>query len=122
SDSAPHPIQSKEQIKAGTGVAAGCFTQGWTTVLVIRALENAMAQGWIKREQVTQEVLEGFLSEHGRAFYQLTYGKGQAARKARIRLERQGETIPKSIKSANGNIEVVPFRRGQEVMSLSWID
>ncbi|KAL8864188.1 MAG: hypothetical protein Q9174_007439, partial [Haloplaca sp. 1 TL-2023] len=122
SDSAPHPIQSKEDTKAGNSAAAGCFTQGWTTALVIRALENAIAQSWIKRDQVTQEVIEGFLCRHGRAFYQLAEGKGPATHKPRIRLERRGETIPKSIKSADGNIEIVPFRRGQELMSLSWID
>lgn len=67
SDSAPHPIQSKKQ----SGGAAGCFTQGWCTGLVIGALEHAMRQGWISKEEVTQEVLEGFLSRYGRAFYNI---------------------------------------------------
>ena len=34
--------------------------------------------------------------------------------------ERKCERISKSIKSLDGTIEVVPFRRDEEVMSLTW--
>ncbi|KAL8934285.1 MAG: hypothetical protein Q9216_005984 [Gyalolechia sp. 2 TL-2023] len=114
SDSAPHPVQSKTQ-SAG---AAGCFTQGWCTALVIGALEHALRQGWISQDQVTQEALEGFLSKYGRVFYNIGDANDEASYKPQIRLTRRGETIPKSIKSSDGQIEVVPFRSGQEVMSL----
>lgn len=113
SDSAPHPIQSKKQADC----AAGCFTQGWCTQLVIAAIEHAMSQGWITKEEVTREALEGFLSHYGRAFYKIP-----ESRQPQIRLERRGETIPKSIISSDGKIEVIPFRRGEEIMSLSWLN
>lgn len=38
-----------------------------------------------------------------------------------IRLERKGEKIPLVVTSKDGSIEVVPFGRGKEVMSLSWV-
>lgn len=117
SDSAPHPIQSKKQ----SGGAAGCFTQGWCTGLVIGALEHAMRQGWISKEEVTQEVLEGFLSRYGRAFYNIADLNEHASAEPRIRLARRGETIPQSVKSSNGQIEIVPFRNCQEIMSISWM-
>lgn len=118
SDSAPHPVQLKEQV----GGAAGCFTQGWCTALVIGALEHGTRQGWISKEEVTREAIEGFLSKYGREFYRISDANEPESRKPRIKLERRGETIPRSITSSDGKIEVVPFRRGQEIMSLSWLN
>ncbi|KAL8750266.1 MAG: hypothetical protein Q9199_007179 [Rusavskia elegans] len=116
SDSAPHPVQSKEQ----TNAAAGCFTQGWTSVLVIDALKQAIENGWISNHKITQETLEGFLSTYGKRFYKIDQLSDPSRRC--IRLKKSDETIPKSIVSSDGKIEVVPFRRGEQVMSLSWID
>ncbi|KAL8998207.1 MAG: hypothetical protein Q9169_002692 [Polycauliona sp. 2 TL-2023] len=116
SDSAPHPVQSKKQ----TNAAAGCFTQGWVSVLVIDALKQAIEMGWISNHKITQETLEGFLSTYGRKFYKLAELRDYPGR--RIRLERSDEIIPKSIVSPDGAIEVVPFRRGEQVMSLSWTE
>ena len=112
SDSAPHPMHSKQKPTC----AAGCFTQGWTTTLVVSALEEGLRLGWIRDEDVTQDVLEGFLSKYGRAFYRLP----QAGTATKIRFERRGEAIPQVVKSANGGIEVVPFGAGKEVLSLQW--
>ncbi|KAL9032651.1 MAG: hypothetical protein Q9180_006380 [Flavoplaca navasiana] len=116
SDSAPHPVQSKEQ----TNTAAGCFTQGWVTVLVVDALRQAVEMGWISNHDITQETLEGFLSTYGRGFYKIADLSDSSKR--RIRLEKSDEIIPKSIVSSDGKIEVVAYRRGERVMSLSWID
>ena len=116
SDSAPHPVQSKEQ----TNTAAGCFTQGWVTVLVVDALRQAVEMGWISKHGITQETLEGFLSTYGREFYKIADLSDSSKR--RIRLEKSDEIIPKSIVSSDGKIEVVPYRRGKRVMSVSWID
>lgn len=115
SDSAPHPIEAK---KGPGDTAAGCFTQGWTTALVVGALEEGVIHGWIKEEDLTVEAIEGFLSGHGRAFYKLPPSSESSS--ARIKLEKNGETIPEVIRSQDGNIEVVPFRRGNEVLSVSW--
>ena len=130
SDSAPHPIQAKrpkeEGAGEGHGCAAGVFSQGWTSSLVLDALENGIRQGWITKEDTTREVIEGFLSRYGRNFYGVPTSPsdsvGLGSSRPRIRLERHGQTIPKSITSPDGKIEVVPFRRGQKTWSLSWID
>lgn len=115
SDSAPHPVQSK---KGAGGTAAGCFTQPWCTSLVIGALEEAIDHGWIREEEVTCESIEGFLSGYGRAFYKIPHST--ESDKPVIRLDRRGETIPEVVRSKDGTIEVVPFGRGKEVLSLSW--
>ena len=81
-----------------------------------------MRQGWISKEQVTRKAIEGFLSDNGRAFYKISNPNDTESRKPRIRLERRGDIIPSSIVSSDGSLEVVPFRRGEEIMSLSWID
>ena len=81
-----------------------------------------MRQGWVSKEQVTRKAIEGFLSDYGRVFYKISSSNDTESQKPRIRLERRGETIPTSIVSSDGNLEVVPFRRGEEIMSLSWIN
>lgn len=118
SDSAPHPIRSKQQ----AGSAAGCFTQPFCTSLVLNALEHGIKQGWITKDDVTREAVEGFLSTYGRTFYKIFDPEEGGLQKSRIRLSKLGETVPSSIKSANGEIEVIPFRSGQEIMSLAWMN
>ena len=81
-----------------------------------------MGQGWVSKEDVTREKVEGFLSNYGRAFYKISDQTDTKAQKPQIRLERRGETIPKSISSSDGRLEVVPFRQGENIMSLSWIN
>ena len=86
------------------------------------ALEHGMSQGWISKEDVTREAVEGFLSNYGRAFYKISDSTDTKAHKRRVRLERRGEIIPRSISSPDGELEIVPFRRGEDIMSLSWIN
>ena len=81
-----------------------------------------MSQGWISKEDVKREAIEGFLSNYGRVFYKISVPTNTKAQKRRIRLERRAETIPRSISSSDEKIEVVPFRRGEDIMSLSWIN
>ena len=114
SDSAPHPIQSK---KGAGATAAGCFTQPYVSQIVIEALEAAAEQGWIDKNDLTLEAIEGFLSGFGRKFYKLP----AADSTKKIRLEKKGEKIPDIVKSADGAVEVVPWGRGREVRSLSWV-
>lgn len=90
---------------------------------MIGALERAMSLGWISKD-VSREAIQGFLSHFGRAFYKIDQPKSpkqEMTSKYGIRLERKGERIPKSIKSLDGTIEVVPFRRDEEVMTLTWL-
>ena len=112
SDSAPHPRQAKD----ADSPAAGCFTQGWTTQLVVGALEEGVRRGWIEEHEVTERALAEFLGGNARAFYGL--GKSTST----IVLERKDEKVPLHISATHDdmNIEVVPFRAGHEVWSLRW--
>lgn len=81
---------------------------------MLLALEEAVERGLIGADDITQEKLEGFLSKSGRRFYKLPETKN------RIVLERKGEKIPETIRSADGT-EVALSRGGdQGVFSLSW--
>ncbi|KAI5308812.1 hypothetical protein KEM55_004795 [Ascosphaera atra] len=114
SDSAPHPVQSKTGIKKA---AAGCFTQGWCAQLVVGAVEEAVAQGWLTADEATPEAIDAFLSQRGRNFYKL--GDHPSAT-AKIVLDKgNAQVVPELVKGQEG-VEVVPFRRGQSVWGLKW--
>ncbi|RDL32423.1 Dihydroorotase [Venustampulla echinocandica] len=113
SDSAPHLLVSK----SGKPVPAGVYTQSFASQLVILALEEAIEKGIIEEHEVTQERLEQFLSRSGRRFYKLPE---PAADGPKIVLRRTGETIPKSIKSADGTLEIGLSRHSAPIFSLSW--
>ncbi|KAF4120733.1 dihydroorotase [Geosmithia morbida] len=114
-DSAPHSLSSKS-VGGEKAPPAGVFTQPYATQLVLLALEEATEKGIISEADVTQEKLEGFLSNHARKFYKLP--EVTKADGSRIILERKGETIPTSIKS--GDVEVGISRAGSTVFSLRW--
>jgi dihydroorotase len=76
------------------------------------ALELAIERGVIREEQVTKEILEGFLGGHGRRFY------GVDASKERI-VVRKGKEVVRESFTGQG-FEVVPFRRGQTTWSVEW--
>ncbi|KAI7766620.1 hypothetical protein LZL87_004920 [Fusarium oxysporum] len=114
SDSAPHPLQSKTSAEQGKA-PAGVFTQPYVVQLVLLGLEEAIERGVISEADVTQEILENFLSRNGRRFYKLPDTSGK-----KIILERKGDKIPTSIKSADSKTEVGISRHGAEVFSLTW--
>ncbi|KAI1961387.1 dihydroorotase [Ophidiomyces ophidiicola] len=111
SDSAPHPVSSKQ----GATPAAGVYTQSFATQYVVKALEDAVESGIVDESEVTQESLENFLSHSGRKFYKLPEKSA-----TKIVLERKGDVIPKTIKSADGNVEVALSKGGEDVFSLRW--
>ena len=76
------------------------------------ALEEAIERGILTSEQISKEILEGFLGGHGRKFY------GIEGSRERIVL-RKGEEIVKESVRGDG-VEVVPFRRGEKVWSVEW--
>jgi len=119
SDSAPHPLESKLKTQSGEVVPAGVFTQPFATQLVILALEEAIERGVIKEDEVRQDRLEQFLSLSGRQYYKLPNPMNQE--RPRIMLERKGETIPLSIKSADGTLEIGLSKAMAPVFSLSWL-
>lgn len=86
-------------------------------------MEEAVAHGWLKESDVTQTVLNNFLSRRGRSFYRVDKHPVNASRPGkRIIVEKGDEIIPSSVKSEDGDVEIVPFRSGQSVWSLSWSD
>lgn len=110
-DSAPHPATSKRADK----YAAGVFTQPHAVGLVVEALEEAIAIDILHPEDITKEILEGFLSSYGRAFYRVADERNE-----KIVLRKSGVSIEKSIRSEDGAVEVVPFRRGKLTWGVEW--
>ncbi|KAI0553387.1 dihydroorotase [Xylaria curta] len=111
SDSAPHPLVTKQ----GKTVPAGVFTQPYATQLVLLALEEATENGIIDEKDVTQENIEGFLSLFGRRFYKLPEPSTLGPR---IVVKKAGQTIPASIKDADGTLEIGISRSGATVFSV----
>lgn len=110
-DSAPHDVKSK---KGGTGkTAAGVFTQPYATQTVLGGLEDAIERGVITAEDVTSEILEGFLGGYGRNFYGV-----ETTRDERFVLTKGAELVQESF-LGNG-VEVIPFQRGKGTWSLKW--
>lgn len=110
-DSAPHPAIAKRADK----YAAGVFTQPYAVGLVIDALEQGIDTGVLTADDVTEEKLNGFLCSYGRAFY-----KVEDDREERIVLRKYAVTIEKTLQTADGSIEVVPFRRGKMTWGTDW--
>ncbi|KAL9079805.1 MAG: hypothetical protein Q9157_001314 [Trypethelium eluteriae] len=113
SDSAPHPLTAK---RGGDKAAAGVFTQPYATQIVLDAFEQACEAGILKPEDVTLDSLERFLSRSGREFYGI-----DDERKERIAIYKSHEMISNTLRSESSNIEVVPFRRGQETWTVTWV-
>lgn len=111
-DSAPHDISAKKGGKGKT--SAGVFTQPYATQIVIGALEEAITKGVVKEEEVTPELLEGFLGAYGREFY----GIGEDKTGEKIVLKKGSEVVMESLKG--DGVEVVPFRRGKGTWSVEW--
>lgn len=110
-DSAPHPITSKT---GPSKAAAGVFTQPYAVQYLLAALDDAVARGELRDEEITQEGLEGFVSGYGRKFYGT-----EDVRKERVRLTRGGAVVDQMFEGAG--IQVVPFRAGKETWSLQWL-
>jgi dihydroorotase len=93
------------------------FTQPYCTQrereLVLGALEQAIEWKIITEDEVTEEILTGFLGGYGRKFYGITDSSNE-----KIVLKKGGEVIQESF--TGEGVEVVPFRRGQSTWSISW--
>ena len=114
-DSAPHPLLSKRGGNDGRGrCAAGVFTQPYATQLVLEAFDLAINKGILSEQEVTLDVLQGFLGVHGRQFY------GETQSKERIIVEKGSEVIMDSLKHGKQGSTIVPFRSNAEVLSVKW--
>ncbi|KAK6500337.1 hypothetical protein TWF481_010682 [Arthrobotrys musiformis] len=111
-DSAPHPKPAK-QGRSGKTVA-GVFTQPYAVQLVAEAFD--------KVGKADKETLEGFCCKFGRDFYKVKEkGIENGQDKRRIVLMRGlGEKVVKEVGGGEG--AVVPFRAGEGVWSLKWIE
>ncbi|OQN97027.1 hypothetical protein B0A48_16831 [Cryoendolithus antarcticus] len=112
-DSAPHPAISKR----GDKVAAGVFTQPNAVGLVIDALEIGVQIDVIKETDVTEEKLASFISSFGREFYEV-----EDDRKEKIVLRKPTKPVQDILRTADGSIEVVPFRRGKMTWGVDWVE
>ena len=110
-DSAPHPAISKR----GDKVAAGVFTQPYAVGYVLSALEVAVQKGMLQDSDVSEEALKGFLGEFGRKFHKAPDPHGE-----RVIIRNGGAQVDSILRSSDGSVEVVPFRRGQTVWSVEW--
>lgn len=118
SDSAPHDLH----VKRGSGVdkcAAGVFTQPHATQHVLDALKRALDEGSLRAEDLSYDNVVEFLSYRGRRFYDVSR-ESQALAEPRITLRANGERVESSLKNKAGDIEIVEFRAGEEVLSLTW--
>ncbi|KAI9717306.1 MAG: hypothetical protein M1812_004833 [Candelaria pacifica] len=115
-DSAPHPIEAKTGGSDRKGkIAAGVFTQPYATQLFLDALGKGCEDNILSEEEITKEILENFLSGFGRKFYEVEDEGNE-----RIVLRRGDERIVDVFRSRSGDLEIVPFRRGEETWSVEW--
>jgi dihydroorotase len=82
---------------------------------VVDALQIGVEKEVITEEEVTQEKLKNFLSDFGRAFYQLS-----DSNKETIVLRKPTESVQDILRNSDSSIEVVPFRRGKLTWGVEW--
>jgi dihydroorotase len=113
-DSAPHLLGKKK----GVGLdkcSAGVFTQPYATQVVLEAWEEGVRTGLVEKEELAEEVIEGFLGKWGRDFY------GIEESKKKFRLKAGQERVAESLAvEAEGDV-IVPFRRGEQTYSIEWV-
>ena len=112
-DSAPHPVKAKHN------GAAGVFTQPYASQLVVDAFELGIHEGILFQDDVTIEILEGFLGAFGRSFYQ------SPASKDRILFggsQKIAETVHVVNSSGDEDTHIVPFRAGTSTRQLKWLE
>lgn len=103
SDSAPHASASKApKVLDGElhACAAGCYTSPYLVPLVATLLESFGAL----------DQLEGFVSAHGRAFYNVPAKKGEE-----VTLRRPATAVKVPTMLEGHGTEVVPFWAGREL-------
>ena len=105
SDSAPHPVNAKtakvEEFGEPVGCAAGVYTSANLVPLVATFLESFGAL----------DKLQGFISDHGRKFYEVPAKEGQSVTLRRT--SKGGAKVPGLLKGEGA--EVVPFWAGKEL-------
>lgn len=111
-DSAPHDRVKK---RGEDKVAAGVFTQPYALGYVLDALATGVERGVVKEEDVSQEVLEGFIGGWGREFYQVEEPNGE-----KVVLRKGKEQVLDVLEKGGVSVSVVPFRKGEATWSVEW--
>lgn len=124
SDSAPHLLSAKKGLTdGGLGAgkcAAGVFTQPNVVGFVLEAFENAVNIGLVSREQISKQIVEGFLGRFGRQFYGVSESDRQIRVKAKA-VEVRDVRIGKATEKSNMGDTVVTFRTGKPTYSVEWL-
>ena len=89
--------------------------------MVVAAVEEGIRNGWIEETEDLAKNLQAFLSDFGRAFYKVQRPESNGQHHERIILERRGERIPEVVANAEESVRVVPFKSGDEILSLRWV-
>ena len=118
SDSAPHHLAAKLGHPEGKQKqAAGIFTQPFCTQLVLDAFVQGCNEGVLSPERLDQKIIAGFLSEHGKKFYQ----EEPMSEEHVVLGSSQSVQIPNLIATNDPAVAIPPFRRGQHTRSLKWV-
>ena len=80
---------------------------------MLDAFEQAIDRKVISEDEITEDILIGFLGGWGREFYNITDSRDE-----KIVLRKGSQVIPESFRREG--VEVVPFRRGQSTWSIDW--
>ena len=115
-DSAPHgSIKKRGEDK----VAAGVFTQPYAVGYVLDALVKGVERGIVREEDVSQERLEGFFGNWGRKFYEVEEPEREGKRERIVTRRGKGKVVD-LLRRDGLDVEVVPFRKGEETWSVEW--
>lgn len=122
SDSAPHLLSAKKGLTdGGLGAgkcAAGVFTQPGVVGFVLDAFEMGVGSGVLKKGDVSEEIVKGFLGGYGRKFYRVGEGRG----KLRIvRNETGVSNVQVGEQGQNNDSVVVTFRSGKAGYGIEWV-
>lgn len=108
----PQPAHDISAKKGEGSAAAGVFTQPYASQYILTALEEAIARGDINDEEVSEDLLKGFLGEWGRSFY------GLEPSTEKVVLKKADEVVTEATKAAG--VEVRNYRAGKNTWSLEW--
>jgi len=95
------------------------FTQSGAVGYVLDALVKGVERGIVREEDVSQERLEGFFGNWGRKFYEVEEPEREGKRERIVTRRGKGKVVD-LLRRDGLDVEVVPFRKGEETWSVEW--